>query len=299
MKVIIIGSKGFIGSHLFTYLSQRKMYDVWGCDVVVDYSATNYFQVDATNANYINIFSNHKFDICINCAGAANVADSLKNPFRDFSLNVQVVFQLLNSIKDYHPTCKFINFSSAAVYGNPSQLPIKETQSLQPISPYGWHKLYAEQICREFHQFYNIKTLSFRVFSAYGIGLKKQLFWDLYKKGKKNNHVKLFGTGRESRDFIHVQDIASVVDLIIQKGTFNGEAINIANGQEYQIEKVATLFYNYFNKDINFGFSGIQHVGYPQNWVADISAIEILGYKHQVSIETGIKAYALWVKDLK
>ncbi len=229
MKILIIGSKGFIGSHLVAYFTEKKNVSVWECDVVVDYVTPQYVQLDATNADYHSLFEGQQFDICINCSGAASVPDSIIQPLRDFNLNMVNVFKLLDAILKYNKTCKFINLSSAAVYGNPQENPIKETAVLQPISPYGKHKQMAEMICKEFHQQFCIATCSLRIFSAYGNGLKKQLFWDLYQKTKSSKEICLFGTGNETRDFIHVSDIARVIDLVIQKADFEGEAINVAN----------------------------------------------------------------------
>lgn len=90
MNILIIGSKGFIGSHCVKYFS--KNHKVWECDVVTDYVSKNYFIVDATNADYSDIFQQQQFDVCINCSGAGSVPNSIKNPQRDFILNTVNVY---------------------------------------------------------------------------------------------------------------------------------------------------------------------------------------------------------------
>ena len=295
MRILIIGSKGFIGSHCVNYFSQQ--HNVWQCDVAVDYISKNYIQVDATNANYNDLFTQTQFDICINCSGAASVPDSISNPQRDFNLNTVNVFKQLDALRKHSPKCKYINLSSAAVYGNPVSLPVKEDQLAKPISPYGIHKKMAENICQEFYEIYKIKTCSLRVFSAYGNGLQKQLFWDLYLKAKTNNTISLFGTGNESRDFIHILDIVKAIDYIIKKGTFNNEIINIANAKEEAISKVVNIFYNYFDPLKRVSFRGENRPGDPINWVADNSKLLALGYKQTVTIEEGLKSYVKWLKE--
>ena len=295
MRILIIGSKGFIGSHCVNYFSQQ--HNVWQCDVAVDYISKNYIQVDATNANYNDLFTQAQFDICINCSGAASVPDSISNPQRDFNLNTVNVFKQLDALRKHSPKCKYINLSSAAVYGNPVSLPVKEDQLAKPISPYGIHKKMAENICQEFYEIYKIKTCSLRVFSAYGNGLQKQLFWDLYLKAKTNNTISLFGTGNESRDFIHILDIVKAIDYIIKKGTFNNEIINIANAKEEAISKVVNIFYNYFDPLKRVSFRGENRPGDPINWVADNSKLLALGYKQTVTIEEGLKSYVKWLKE--
>jgi dTDP-glucose 4,6-dehydratase/UDP-glucose 4-epimerase len=139
MKILVIGSKGFIGSACVNYFSNQ--YDVWQADVVVDYTTPKYLLLDATNANYEEIFSVEQFDVCINCSGAASVPDSINHPQRDFTLNVFTIFKQLDAIRLKSPNCKYIHMSSAAVYGNPETLPISENHPLNPISPYGNIKL--------------------------------------------------------------------------------------------------------------------------------------------------------------
>jgi dTDP-glucose 4,6-dehydratase/UDP-glucose 4-epimerase len=292
MKILIIGSKGFIGTHCVTYFSNA--HEVWQCDVVTDYVSQNYFTVDATNANFADVFEKHNFDICINCSGAASVPDSIKNPQRDFSLNVFNVYKQLDAIRKYNPNCKYINFSSAAVYGNPKSLPIREDAKPNPISPYGYHKKMAEDICKEFYQNYGISTCSLRVFSAYGPGLQKQLFWDLNKKASCEI-INLFGTGNESRDFIYITDLLEAVNCVILKSKFNAEIINVASGKELFIKDVVSMFYNNFKEEISFNFLGKEREGDPSNWKANISKIESYGFKPEVSIEEGLNEYVKWL----
>jgi dTDP-glucose 4,6-dehydratase/UDP-glucose 4-epimerase len=296
MKILIIGSKGFIGQNLKTFLTAGA-HEVWGADVVVEYAhAAQYFLVDATNADYHGIFQQQAFDICINCSGAASVPDSLLHPVRDFNLNVANVYKLLDAIRLFQPHCRFVNLSSAAVYGNPAQLPIKESSATSPVSPYGMHKQMSEQICEEFHRFFDLQTCSLRIFSAYGEGLKKQLFWDLYQKAKKGDPVSLFGSGKESRDFIYIGDLVKAIWLAAQHAGCKGEAINIANGKEVLIEDCVKIFYGLSGNSIPYEFIGKGRAGDPNNWVADTSLLQQLGYKQEYTLEQGLKNYYQWIK---
>ena len=297
MKILVIGSKGFIGQHALEYF-KAKNHEVIGCDVVTDYEDTNYIQIDATNSDYHFIFENHQIDVCVNCSGAASVPLSLQFPLKDFSLNTLNVFKILEAIRTNQPNCKFLNLSSAAVYGNPTSLPIGENSNLKPLSPYGIHKLQAEEICKEFHTYYEIATCSVRIFSAYGNGLKKQLFWDMYKKCCNGGKIELYGTGYESRDFIHIDDIVKALVLVIQKAPFKGEQINLANGEEYTIKTVAGLFRKHLDTDIDIKFNNQVKAGDPLNWRADISILKAMGYNADVSLEDGIESYIQWVKQL-
>lgn len=294
-KVLIIGSKGFIGTHAYKYFSNSPGYVSWGCDVVVEYVDDHYFLIDASNSDFNEIFDTVSFDICINCSGAASVPDSLIHPFRDFTLNVFTVGKILEAMRKHSPACKFINLSSAAVYGNPQVLPVTTKSEIQPVSPYGFHKLYSEHLCKEYHSFFSLQTLSLRVFSVYGPGLKKQLFWDWYQKSLNNQAVDIYGTGSESRDFIYIDDLLQVISLAIQRGTFNGAAVNVANGNEVYIRDAAAFYLGYLNK--KYVFKGEVKKGDPLNWVADITDITGWGYKNEIMLEEGLKRYIEWVKE--
>jgi len=298
MKILVIGSKGFIGSHILNYFKQNK-FEVLGCDVVNDYQSEDYIQIDATNSDYHFIFKNNQIDVCINCSGAASVPLSLQFPLKDFNLNTVNVFKILEALREYQPNCKFLNLSSAAVYGNPECLPISENAPLNPLSPYGIHKMQSEQICREFYNYYNILTCSLRIFSAYGNGLKKQLFWDMYQKFSNNTIVELFGTGNETRDFIHIDDISKAIHCVVLNGKFQGEEINVANGEEFTIKYISDVFRNQLNTDIKIVFNNIVKPGDPLNWRADISVLQSMGYHPNVTIEEGINTYIQWIKELR
>jgi dTDP-glucose 4,6-dehydratase/UDP-glucose 4-epimerase len=295
MKVIIIGSNGFIGQHLFNYYVE-KGYEVWGADVVIDHvNNERHFLINASDPDYSFVFQQEKYDICVNCSGAADVPQSIINPLQDFYLNTVIVFKILEVIRKYQPECRFVNLSSAAVYGNPKQIPVKEDAVPDPLSPYGIHKLQAEQICKEFHTFYKIKTCSVRVFSVYGPGLKKQLFWDLYNKAKGIIPFTLYGTGNESRDFIYVLDLVGAIDKVTEFASFNADVINIANGKEIMIKDAVSVFLNYFDHDIKYLFSGETRKGDPLNWLADISKLSSFGYKPSFDIECGLEKYYEWI----
>lgn len=295
MRILIVGSKGFIGHHLGSYFEARG-HDVWGADIIEDYSKDEkYFTIDASNSDFGSVMGHIYYDVCINCSGAASVPDSIIYPLRDYFLNTVNVFKLLEAIRHFQPSCKFLNLSSAAVYGNPQLLPISEDTPTLPLSPYGLHKLYAEQICAETFNFYGVRTCSVRIFSVYGPGLKKQLFWDIYKKVKSGKSFTLFGTGEESRDFINIVDLQQAISLIIEFSEFNGNIINVANGQEIRIKDAVSIFVDLFNLDIEYSFSGGVRVGDPVNWKADITKLQSMGYRQEIELFQGLKMYYEWV----
>lgn len=293
MRILIIGANGFIGSHAISYFEYFG-HDVYGCSTR-GVGNDKLFIVDKFDPNFDDIFSNNKFDICINASGSSGVGFSINEPEKDYLLNVGITRKLLNAIKNNSPETKFVHFSSAAVYGNPVLLPIKETSAAKPISPYGHHKLQAEEICSEFNKEYGIPSVSLRIFSVYGPGLKKQLFWDIYQKSTLSNKLELFGTGNETRDYIYIDDLLEAILLIIDKADFNNDIINVANGIEVTIKEAAESLVNNLGPGFSIDFNNENRKGDPLNWQADITRLKKMGYKQTVNINQGLGKLAEWI----
>ena len=296
-RVLVTGAKGFIGSHIYQ-LYKEKGYEVIGwdifCEDTYECMAVDMRDFDAVRRQ----LSAAKPDIIIHCAGLADVRKSVENPEIDYESNVTATHNLLFALQSENlQNCRVVFLSSAAVYGNPDRLPISENAPLNPLSPYALHKIMCEDICRFFHMHHNLDVKIVRIFSAYGIGLKKQLFWDMACKVKKEQRLNMFGTGNESRDYINIVDLVNAVRIIAEKAPFDEIVYNVANGEEVTIRQAVELFAKYSNtKEINF--NGVVREGEPLNWCADISRLLDLGYKKSVCIEDGIKGYVEWGQEI-
>jgi dTDP-glucose 4,6-dehydratase/UDP-glucose 4-epimerase len=272
-------------------------FELHTCDIVAARRSSRHWLINPRDVRFEELFESTDFDVCINCSGAASVGESHTDPRRDYELNVVNVVRLLDAIRRYRPACRFLNLSSAAVYGNPAALPVSETSKVRPISPYGLHKLQAEQLCSDYARFFEMNTCSVRIFSAYGPGLRKQLLWDLHRKAQSGSRIELWGTGRESRDFIEVSDLCLALRLVCEHSAFEGEVVNVASGQEITIEYVVRLFIDFYNENHTHFFNGRTKTGDPLNWRADIGQLRCFGFEPEVLIEQGIRRYVEWVKD--
>ena len=299
MKILILGSEGFIGSNLIKHFN-KEGFQVYGCDLVDKPSAFfTYYQVEKSLLQWKNIFSQGQFDYCINAAGNGNVNFSLEKPFEDFQSNTLDTIQILEALRRFNPGCRYLHISSAAVYGNPVSLPVREDALCSPVSPYGWHKLMAEHACKEFSSIFDLPVAVVRPFSIYGPGLRKQLFWDVYQKFILNNgHVELWGSGEESRDFIYIDDVVRSFSLILSNAPMNGETYNIASGTEYTVREVVNKLFEYAGKKPLITFNQIAREGNPLNWRADIAAISSLGFSPSVHIDEGIRHLSEWLEGL-
>lgn len=233
-------------------------------------------------------------ELLIHAAGPTAVADSMTFPRKDFEAATLVTFDVLDALRQTAPQCRFINLSSAAVYGNPYSLPVPESAHPSPTSPYGYHKHFSEQVAQEFHKLYGIPTLSCRIFSAYGEGLKRQVIWDICRKANMPGPLQLRGTGDETRDFIHVTDVVKAIDLLAGHAPFEGEKYNLASGQASSIRQVAETLAAALGVQKELSFDGAHPSYAPVHWEADITKIRQLGFSPDVSLTDGLARYARW-----
>ncbi|WP_425340416.1 NAD-dependent epimerase/dehydratase family protein [Ciceribacter sichuanensis] len=300
-SVIVVGAAGFLGKEV-SRLCQKQGLTTIGVDINPPEEGelfSRFHVVKQGDLNIGSILSSIKPTYVINLAGNADVSRSVKEPRFDFNLSVDLFSSLLEQVRQLSPETKVLLASSAAIYGQPRELPILETMQPRPISPYGYHKWMCELLTQEYHAIYGTRVAALRVFSAYGAGLRKQIFWDLCRKCAVDREIQLSGDGTESRDFIHVNDIASAILCILRNSPFCGEAINVASGRETSIREIAELVIGGFGMDCScLSFSGLQRAGDPKNWRADVSKLGTLGFTPSMDLKRGVASYVEWFRSL-
>jgi UDP-glucose 4-epimerase len=303
--VLVTGGTGFLGSVLVASLLEN------GENVVVISRSGKAIdprclivKSELTNIHDFTGFSKLKFSTCFHFAGSSSVPLSWVNPVDDFNNSVPGTVSLVHYLARYHPGCHLIVSSSAAVYGNPAVFPVNEDAVAAPISPYGIHKLAMEQVCKHYSGLLGLRTTIMRIFSAYGPTLRKQLLWDMVQKLAAADaigyrQISLFGTGFESRDFIHSYDVAQAAIFLANDslpGNFN--IINVASGQETQVRQIAQLVCGKWGDGYSAMFTGKIRPGDPQRWVADTSLLTHRGFSPKLRLDEGIYSYVAWAKNV-
>lgn len=290
-----MGSEGFIGRNLVAAFL-KKGWQVSGIDHFDNPGQEYKYQKQLGISDFTELLLRNKYDYIVNAAGSGNVGFSVTHPLGDFESNCFEPAKVLDAIRLTASKSVYLHISSAAVYGNPATIPVKEEHAIQPLSPYGWHKYMSELLCREYFQLYGIRSCIVRPFSVYGPGLKKQLFWDIYHKAADKPSIELFGTGNESRDFIYIDDLVAAMDILLDKAALEAECYNVANGIETTIKQAAQLFVGHFPQAVAVSFNGRTKSGDPLNWQGDISKLKALGFKPRVTIEEGLKLTYDWIE---
>ena len=298
-NVLITGASGFIGNKL-SELFCRHGFAVLGWDRIASSGVFPVVCVDLGDTDaVVRQLDDFRPDIIIHCAGSADVGKSVQNPEADYHGNVTLTHNLLFAMHQLNMVkTRFVFLSSAGVYGNPVSLPITEDMPLCPMSPYAVHKVMCEDLCRYFVKNYGMDIKIARIFSAYGVGLRKQIFWDMYNKARNTGRLDMFGTGNESRDYIHVEDVIQALYLLATQPS-DEMVFNVANGEEVTIRQATELFAAFADvEQDNIAFNGVVREGDPLNWRADISRIKSLGYAKTVNMKDGLAAYVQWAKRL-
>ena len=158
-KMVITGVNGFIGRHAKEYF--EKEYEITGLDLAANYCGDRqpgdtmaYYQCNMSqeSAEMAAIFTGVQPDVILHCAGSANVGASVVNPMADLDGNLHSLYQLLLALKSFEKRPQIIFLSSAGIYGNPRQLPVRESDAAAPMSPYGLHKHMAEELCEYYNR---------------------------------------------------------------------------------------------------------------------------------------------------
>lgn len=300
---IVTGCNGFLGSYLARELSGHG-WDVHG----VDRNTVRHGGLDAAGKvrfhclnlpaeDFQGLLTCVGPEVIVHAAGPASVPNSLVNPVSDFEQATSSLLCILDAVRKAGVATRIVFLSSAAVYGNPSSLPVPETAALNPISPYGFHKLACEQLIDEYRTVFGLEGCSIRVFSAYGLGLRRQVLWDVSQRMLKESEICLLGKGNETRDFIHAFDVARGVRTVIESGGASSTVFNLASGCETNLAELAGLLANALEVTPRIRFSGSRRKGDPARWCADITRLTDLGYSPTVSLMDGVRDYARWVSQ--
>ena len=297
MRILVTGGAGFIGTYLVKFLNES------GNSITIfdDFSNSNKHSIQNFEELGIKIIEGDirdfkkisnavkDHDIVIHLAAKISVVDSIKNPSKTFSVNVEGTKNVLLSCKKNNIK-KIIVSSSAAVYGEGKKnFFINEKTKTNPISPYGESKTIMEQEIINFANKNKINFIILRFFNVYGNGQTKEYAGVITKfseKIKKNKTIEIFGDGNQIRDFISISDIITSISKAIEYSK-NG-IFNIASGIPTNINELADLMLKISNKRLNIKYLP-QKSGDIEFSLADISlAKEQLQFFPTVSLHDGI-----------
>ena len=299
-RVLITGAYGFIGRYTARAYHNAGFYVIglghgtcpvseartWGFD--------EWHNADVDMDSLLSYASD--VSIIVHCAGSGSVGFSLSNPMKDFERTVWTTHHVLEYIRTVSPQTRLLYPSSAAIYGDQEALPLTTDMTPNPISPYGVHKSIVEKLCVMYAKQYGVRVAVLRLFSVYGNGLKKQLLWDACRKLSQGIST-FWGTGEETRDWVHVSDVAQAFLIAEEKASPECPVVNVGTGHAVKIKDVLGILFEAYGAQEQPSFGGEVNVGNPSHYVADVAAMSEWGWHPSVDLTQGIREYVRWYRE--
>ncbi len=267
-KIIVTGGNGFIGSNLVIFLIKKK-YFVINIDkskyskksyLLKNINRKNYkfFNLDINSKKILNILSFYKPDVIFNLAAETHVDRSIEAPKDFIDSNILGTFNILEQIKKYKKKFKknirLVHISTDEVYGDIKKGERSNEQSqYRPSSPYSATKASADHLVKSYSRTYNLDTVISNCCNNFGPGqFPEKLIPTLIFNILNNNSLPIYGKGKNSREWIYVEDHCQALLKIYKKGK-KGESYNLGTGNNINNLNLTKLLLNIVSKKINIG----------------------------------------------
>jgi len=301
-RILITGGAGFIGANFIRRLTELG-YDV---NLILKKSSNLWRIKDVlgeVKVYYVDLLDKNKLAktvkkinpvFIIHLATYSNYSNQ-SDVEQMMNVNIKGTLNLLIASKNINYKM-FINTGSSSEYGIKSE-PMKENDSLEPISFYAATKASSTFLCQVFAREYNKPVVTLRPFSVYGpLEEEKRFVPTIVKAVIKNKPIKIT-SGEQRRDFIYIQD---VVDIYIKTMSYgkklSGQIFNVGTGVEYTNDEVVQTLFKVTGKEVK-----VEKGAFPKrlwdtsHWVADISKTKkLLNWKPKFSLEDGLKETYKW-----
>lgn len=296
-KVVVTGGAGFIGSNMVDRLIHE------GKEVIVldnlstgklenVNSKATFYKIDLAEIEVDELVTLFKdVDVVFHFAALARVQPSIEDPLTFNNANVNSTLKVLMA-SHKAGVSRVVYSASSSAYGNTETLPTPESESTNPLSPYGLQKLIGEQYCKLFSEVYGLDTVSLRYFNVYG---ERMLLEGAYclvmgifaKQMLEGKPLTITNNGEQRRDFTYVRDVVEANWLAATYlDKLNGEVFNIGNGNNYSVNDVADMM----GGQKTYGFPRIE----PYETLADnTKAKRILKWKPIGNLTNWIKKYKI------
>ena len=309
MNVLVTGGAGFIGSHLV-----RQLLDAKHNVTVLDNVSTGTWQhlpqgkdtctcweMDIRDKEAREKIEQAKFDIIVHLAAQTMVDVSIKDPEFDASENVMGTVNILEAAR--HSGVKRIIFAStAASYGDVTEdkLPIREEETLAPMSFYGLSKVTVEKYLKLYHDLYGLDYVALRFANVYG---ERQgdtgeggVISIFAKRIAKDQGITVFGDGQQTRDFIYAGDIAA--GIIAAMTTDKANAVyNLSNQTETSLLELIELMAKASGKTVEPAFAAPREGDINRSMLCHEAAVQNLNWQPKMDLAEGLARTINYFKE--
>lgn len=299
---LVTGAAGFVGRHTALHLSQHGyrvigiVHGDWTQPEWSRWGISDWLRADVELTSLSKLGQPAGLSAIVHCAGGSTVSRSYSDPHADYERSVSSTAAVLEFSRRLGSHPRVVLASSAAVYGDQGDVDVTENATRSPISPYGFSKLAAENLCDTYSRFFDVPVSIVRLFSVYGEGLRKQLLWDAmlkYAAGKPQ----FLGTGNDLRDWIHVSDAAELLYLAATAAQTSFEVYNGGHTKATTREVINGLARLIGNVEPPF-FNGETHAGNPRRLTSNCAhARRQLNWEPATQLRDGLARYVAWYNE--
>ncbi|MCL2116286.1 MAG: dTDP-glucose 4,6-dehydratase [Methanobrevibacter sp.] len=308
MKILVTGGAGFIGSNFIHYmLGKYPDYEIVNLDALTYCGNLENLKNIEDNPNYHFIKGNindeklvddiisNNIEYVINFAAESHVDRSIENPKIFLESNI-IGTQNLLEISKKHEIKKYIQISTDEVYGSLGKTGyFTENTALAPNSPYSASKAGADLLVRAYHETFDLPMNITRCSNNYGpYQFPEKLIPLMINNAINNKELPVYGDGKNIRDWLHVYDHCTAIDLVLHKGKI-GEIYNIGGNNEKENIKIVELILKYLNKPNSLITYVKDRLGHDRRYAIDSTKIrEELAWTQKYTFEQGIKETIEW-----
>lgn len=305
-KILITGGLGFIGSNFIKYIFNKYDYKIFNIDLKT--YAANYKNIskkisqseryslylcDINETDKIrNLINENKINYIVNFASESHVDNSIKNSTPFIHTNINGTHSLLSLLHDCPSIDRFLQVSTDEVYGtsNEKDKPFTENSPVKPNNPYSASKACADLLCRSFYKTFKYPILITRCSNNYGPNQHEEKFIPLMiKNAKAGKKLPIYGNGKNIRDWIHVTDHCSGIDVVLHNGKI-GEIYNIRGKNEMRNIDVAKIILLSLGKNENQIEFVKDRPGHDWSYAIDDTKIKNeLNWSQSVVFKEGLK----------
>ncbi|MDD3966448.1 MAG: NAD-dependent epimerase/dehydratase family protein [Candidatus Neomarinimicrobiota bacterium] len=277
MKIVITGSRGFIGSHLCSFL-QKAGHDLIEADIANGCDVTK----------WENVRKLPPADRVIHLAAITHVVRSYQTPREMYEVNINGTLNMLEYCRIHGAG---MIFNSSYVYGQPQYFPIDEAHPLAAFNPYSQSKIIGEKLCGAYHRDFALPVIVFRPFNIFGDKQTPSFLIPGILEQIRNRQTITLQNPRPKRDYVYIDDLLRAYLKAIEYGEKCGYAVlNIGSGTSYSAREVAEYMVDLSGYKLNIEYSGESRRNEVLDTVADISKIKNrLGWIPQYTLESGLR----------
>jgi dTDP-glucose 4,6-dehydratase len=310
MKLLVTGGLGFIGSNFCRHaLTKHQDYELINIDKIGVGANPASLRDLENQKNYSFI----KGDICnpqllrktitqvdavVNIAAETHVDRSISDPYTFLLNNTVGTYTILEAIRKHNSKARLVQVSTDEIYGEITEGAFTETDPLKPGNPYSASKAAADMLVHAYHKTYGLNVSITRCTNNYGpYQFPEKLIPKTIIRALNDLPIPIYGTGRNVREWIHVEDHCEAIDVVLQKGAA-GEVYNVSSGNEFSNIEIAKKILAQLGKPEKLIRFVEDRPGHDTRYSLNSSKIQSsLNWKPKIPFDRGLESTVKWYAD--